>query len=450
MKKQNNNFEVNIIGAGLAGCEACYQLLKRGVKVNLYEMKPKKFTPAHKNSNFCELVCSNSLKSNDITTAGGLLKEEMRKLDSLVIGVADLVKVPAGSALAVDRELFSQNVTQKLKQFKNLTIYETEVESFDTSLPTIVASGPLTSEPLSKFLQQLFNQEYLYFFDAIAPIVSYDSIDFNSAFIADRYDKGTGDYINRPLNKEEYLQFYNALINAEIVQLKDFENSKVFEGCMPVEVLAKRGEDSLRYGPLKPVGLTDPKTGRYPYACVQLRRETNNLDMFNMVGFQTNLTFAEQKRVFSLIPALKNADFLRYGVMHRNTFINAPQIINEYYQTKQHPNIFIAGQLSGVEGYIESISSGLVCGINMFNYLNNLPLINFGCKTMIGALVNYIAHAEQKHFQPMGSNMGLVNAESVKIKDKKQKYTFLSNLALNELDKIIKQNNILGDCDGTI
>lgn len=442
MKLNNKMCEVNIIGAGLAGCEACYQLLKRGVKVNLFEMKPKKFSPAHKNTNFCELVCSNSLKSNDVSTAGGLLKQEMRELDSLVISVADECKVPAGSALAVDREKFSEQVTSRLKQFKNLTIFEQEVTKFDVTKPTIVATGPLTSEPLTKFLMQLFNQEYLYFFDAIAPIVSYDSIDFNSAFVADRYDKGTGDYINCPLNKEEYLAFYNELINAEIVKLKDFENSKVFEGCMPVEVLAKRGEDALRFGPLKPVGLTDPKTGRYPYAVVQLRRETVKNDMFNMVGFQTNLTFGEQKRVFSLIPALKNAEFLRYGVMHRNTFINAPKIINEFYQLKLVPNIFIAGQLSGVEGYIESISSGLVCGINMYNLINNLPLVNFGNKTMIGALVNYISNAPEKNFQPMSSNMGLINAEAVKIKDKKQKYTYLSNLALSELKDIKNKFNL--------
>lgn len=442
LMKLKNKIAVNIIGAGLAGCEACYQLLKRGVTVNLFEMKPNKFTPAHKNANFCELVCSNSLKSNDIATAGGLLKQEMRELDGFVIKIADECKVPAGSALAVDREKFSQSVTQKLKKFKNLNIVYGEIKHFDLSLPTIVATGPLTSEPLTKFLMELFNHEYLYFFDAIAPIVSYDSIDFNNAFVADRYNKGTGDYINCPLNKNEYIEFYNQLIKAEIVKLKDFENSKVFEGCMPVEVLAKRGEDALRFGPLKPVGLTDPKTGKYPYAVVQLRRETVNNDMFNMVGFQTNLTFSEQKRVFSLIPALKNAEFLRYGVMHRNTFINAPQIINEFYQLKTHPNIFIAGQLSGVEGYIESIASGLVCGINMFNFINNLPLVNFGNKTMIGALINFISSASSKHFQPMSSNMGLLNAEAVKIKDKKQKYTHLSNLALAELKQIINKFNI--------
>ena len=436
----SNQKTINVIGAGLAGSEACYQLLKLGYNVNLYEMKPNKFSPAHKNSNFAELVCSNSLKSNDVTSACGLLKEELRKLDSLVIAVADEVKVPAGSALAVDREKFSEIITQKLKEYKNLNVFNEEVVSLDLTVPTIVATGPLTSEGLVKSLQELFNQEYLYFFDAIAPIVSYDGIDFNSAFVADRYDKGTGDYINCPLNKEEYEVFYNALISAETVQLKVFENSKVFEGCMPVEVLAKRGVDALRFGPLKPVGLTDPKTGRYPYACVQLRRETNNLDMFNMVGFQTNLTFKEQERVFKLIPALKNAEFLRFGVMHRNTFINAPTVLNKFFQVKNQPNIFVAGQLSGVEGYVESIAGGMVCALNMHKYLSGEDLIDFTNQTMIGALQNYIATAPAKHFQPMGSNMGLLQSSGERIKDKKLKYKKLSDVALNKLDEIINQN----------
>ena len=434
--------EVNIIGAGLAGSEACYQLLKRGYKVNLFEMKPNKFSPAHKNPNFAELVCSNSLKSNDVTSACGLLKQELRMLDSLVIKVADKVSVPAGSALAVDRELFSQEITNCLKEFKNLNVVNTEVDSFDLTKPTIVATGPLTSDSLAQFLKSVFNDEYLYFFDAIAPIVGYDGIDFNSAFIADRYDKGTGDYINCPLNKEEYELFYNELVNAESVKLKDFENSKVFEGCMPVEVLAKRGVDALRFGPLKPVGLTDPKTGRYPYACVQLRRETNNLDMFNMVGFQTNLTFKEQERVFKLIPALKNAEFLRFGVMHRNTFINGPTVLNKHFQVKQYPNVFVAGQLSGVEGYVESIAGGLVCAINLDRFLNDLPMIDFTNHTMIGALSNYIESANPKHFQPMASNMGILIGVGEIIKDKKEKYKKLSDIALAKLSEIIKENSI--------
>ena len=434
--------EVNVIGAGLAGSEVCYQLLKRGYKVNLFEMKPVKFSPAHNNKNFAELVCSNSLKSNDVTSACGLLKEELRHLDSLVINIADSVKVPAGSALAVDRELFSQKITDKLKSFKNLNIIEGEVSSFDTTKPTIVATGPLTSDDLSKFLKNIFDDNYLYFFDAIAPIVDYDTIDFDNAFIADRYDKGTKDYINCPMNKEEYELFYNELVNAEIVHLHEFENSKVFEGCMPVEVLAKRGIDALRYGPLKPVGLTDPKTGRWPYACVQLRRETNNLDMFNMVGFQTNLTFKEQDRVFRLIPALKNVEFLRYGVMHRNTFINAPTILNRYYQVKKYNNIFVAGQLSGVEGYVESIASGLTCAINMDKFLNNQSLVDFTNYTMIGALSNYLETAEPKHFQPMASNMGILIGSTERIKDKKLKYKKLSDTALEKLDEIIKENHL--------
>lgn len=434
--------EVNIIGAGLAGSEACYQLLKRGYKVNLFEMKPKKFSPAHKNPKFAELVCSNSLKSNDVTSACGLLKQELRLLDSLVIKIADEVSVPAGSALAVDRELFSDKITTTLKSYKNLNIVNTEVENFDLTKPTIVATGPLTSDKLAQFLKTIFCDEYLYFFDAIAPIVSYDSIDFESAFIADRYGKGTGDYINCPLNKEEYEEFYNQLVNAESVKLKDFENSKVFEGCMPVEVLAKRGVDSLRFGPLKPVGLTDPKTGKYPYACVQLRRETNNLDLFNMVGFQTNLTFKEQERVFKLIPALKNAEFLRYGVMHRNTFINGPTVLNKHFQVKKYPNIFVAGQLSGVEGYVESIAGGLVCAINLDRFLNNLSLIDFTTSTMIGALSNYIESANSKHFQPMASNMGILNGVGERIKDKKEKYKKLSDIALNKISEIIKENSI--------
>lgn len=433
----NSKKVVNVIGAGLAGSEACFQLLKRGYTVNLYEMKPTKFSPAHKNSNFAELVCSNSLKSNDVTSACGLLKQELRMLNSLVISVADEVKVPSGQALSVDREQFSEKITQKIKSFKNLNLITEEVTSFDLNLPTIIATGPLTSNSLVEFLKTIFNSEYLYFFDAIAPIVTYSGIDFNNAFIADRYDKGTGDYVNCPLNKQEYEEFYNALISAETVKLKDFENSKVFEGCMPVEVLAKRGVDALRFGPLKPVGLTDPKTGRYPYACVQLRRETNNLDMFNMVGFQTNLTFKEQERVFKLIPALKNAEFLRYGVMHRNTFINAPTILNKFYQVKNYPNIFVAGQLSGVEGYVESIASGLTCALNIDKYLNNLPLIDFGCHTMIGALSNYIATANPKNFQPMGSNMGLLLGSDVRIKDKKEKYKKLSDTSLNKMSELI-------------
>lgn len=438
MTKKN---KVTIIGGGLAGCECAYQLLKRGVEVTLIEMKPIKFSEAHKNPNFAELVCSNSLKSNDPLTAGGLLKEELRLLDSLVIKCADKCSVPAGSALAVDREQFSALVTEELKKFKNLTIENREVTEININENLVIATGPLTSESLMKSLANLLGEEYLYFFDAIAPIVSYDSIDFDSAFVADRYDKGTGDYINCPMTKEEYEIFYNELINGEIVKLKDFENNKVFEGCMPVEVLAKRNIDSLRFGPLKPVGLTDPHTGRRPYAVVQLRKETNNNDLYNMVGFQTNLTYPEQKRIFSLIPALKNAEFYRFGTMHKNSFVNAPKLLKNYHLLN-NPNIFIAGQLSGVEGYIESIASGLNVGLNMWNYLNNKEDIVFDSCTMIGALNNYLSTASQENFQPMSSNMGLINIDLVRMKDKKEKNKLLSERALNMLKKTILDNNI--------
>lgn len=431
--------EVNVVGAGLAGCEASYQLLIRGYKVNLYEMKPKKFSPAHKNPNFAELVCSNSLKSEEINTSSGLLKSELTKLGSLLISVAKKTKVPAGGALAVDREEFSKSVTEELKNFDNLNIINEEFTKIDVSKPTIIATGPLTSEALCNELKNLLGDEYLYFFDAIAPIVNFNSINFDIAYFADRYGKGNGDYINLPMNKEEYLKFYNELINAETVKLKDFENTKVFEGCMPVEVMAKRGVDTLRYGMLKPVGLINPRTNKEDYAVVQLRRETNNNDLFNIVGFQTNLTYPEQKRVFRLIPGLENAEFYRYGVMHRNTFINAPKNINKFYQLKKYPNIFVAGQLSGVEGYIESISSGLMCGINMANYLENKPLIHFSNKTIIGALSEYISTANENNFQPMNSNFGIVAKINEKFKNKKDKNTKIAELSLKTIDEILKK-----------
>ncbi len=431
--------EVNVVGAGLAGCEASYQLLIRGYKVNLYEMKPKKFSPAHKNPNFAELVCSNSLKSEEINTSSGLLKSELSKLGSLLISVAKKTKVPAGGALAVDREEFSKSVTEELKNFDNLNIINEEFTKIDITKPTIIATGPLTSEALCNELKNLLGDEYLYFFDAIAPIVNFNSINFDIAYFADRYGKGNGDYINLPMNKEEYLKFYNELINAETVKLKDFENTKVFEGCMPVEVMAKRGVDTLRYGMLKPVGLINPRTNKEDYAVVQLRRETNNNDLFNIVGFQTNLTYPEQKRVFRLIPGLENAEFYRYGVMHRNTFINAPKNINKFYQLKKYPNIFVAGQLSGVEGYIESISSGLMCGINMANYLENKPLIHFSNKTIIGALSEYISTANENNFQPMNSNFGIVAKINDKFKNKKDKNTKIAELSLKTIDEILKK-----------
>jgi methylenetetrahydrofolate--tRNA-(uracil-5-)-methyltransferase len=425
---------VNVIGGGLAGCECAYQLAKRGIFVNIFEMKPK-FTPAHKNENLAELVCSNSLKSNDITTAGGLLKEELRQLDSLLIKVADETRVPAGNSLSVDRNLFSQKVTDYLSKMPNIKIIQQEITEIDTSVPTIIATGPLTSDSLSKEIVKLIGSDSLYFFDAIAPIVAYDSIDFNIAYIKDRYDKGNGDYINLPFTKEEYLNFYNELINGEIVNLKDFEKNKVYEGCMPIEVLAKRGEDSIRFGPLKPVGLKDPKTNKTPYAVVQLRKESFVNDYYNMVGFQTNLTYPEQKRIFSMIPGLQNAEFLRLGTMHKNTYINAPNILKETYQMIKYPNIFIAGQISGVEGYVESISSGLVAGINMYAYLNNLNEITFDKHTLIGALCKYIAN-KSGDFQPMSANMGLINYDLIKMKNKKDKNKILADNSLKLIDEL--------------
>ena len=431
---------VKIIGGGLAGCECAYQLAKRGVKVKLYDMKPK-FTPAHKNINLAELVCSNSLKSNDITTAGGLLKEELRHLDSLLIKIADQTRVPAGSSLSVDRELFSSKVTEYLKNLPNIEIIREEVDSIDVNEPTIIASGPLTSDVLAGKIIELVGQDELYFFDAIAPIVSYDSINFDIAYIKDRYDKGDGDYINCPFDKEQYLHFYNELINGEIVQLKDFEKNKVYEGCMPIEVLAKRGEDAIRFGPLKPVGLKDPKTDKTPYAVVQLRKETFGNEYYNIVGFQTNLTYPEQKRIFRLIPGLENAEFLRLGTMHKNTYIMSPKVLNECYQMRNYPNVFFAGQITGVEGYIESISSGLVAGINMYRFLNGYTKVVFDKHTIIGALSMYIAN-KSGSFEPMSANMGLINYEEFKIKDKKLKNQKLAEISLQKIDELKEEENL--------
>ena len=402
---------VKVIGAGLAGCEAAYQLAKRGFIVDLYEQKPTKFSHAHKNQNFAELVCSNSLKSNALTNACGLLKEELRLLDSLVIKTADKVKVPSGEALSVDRELFAKEITDKIKSMSNITIHNECVKEIDVNEPTIIATGPLTDGDLFGELQKYLGNDNCYFFDAIAPIVDKDSLDENCYFVANRYGKGDtdGDYINCPLTKEEYEVFYKELINAKSVELKDFENSKVFESCMPIEINAKRGYKTLLFGILKPKGLIDPKTNKMPYAVLQLRKESNLNNLYNLVGCQTNLLFGEQKRVFSLIPALKNAEYIRYGVMHRNCYINTPKHLNKFYQLKKYPNIFIAGQLSGVEGYVESISSGLYASINMAKYLENKTFVEFSRNTAIGSLGEYISTASEKNFQPMNSNWGIIN-----------------------------------------
>ena len=428
---------VNVIGAGLAGCEAAYQLAKRGIKVKLYEMKPKKFSPAHSDENLAEIVCSNSFKSNLKTNACGLLKEELRMLGSLLIHIADEVKVPAGQALAVDRELFSKRVTQEIEKIDNIEIIRKEVTNIDVDEYTIIATGPLTSDVLYKEIQNLIKEDSLHFYDAAAPIIEKDSIDMNIAFYGDRYGKGDSSYINLPMNEEEYKTFYNELINADVVTLHEFEKREIFEGCMPVEVMAKRGEDTLRYGPLKPVGFLDPRTEKRPYAIVQLRQDNSAKTLYNMVGFQTNLKYGEQKRVFSMIPGLKNAEFVKYGVMHRNTFINSTKLLDETYCMKNNEKIYFAGQITGVEGYVESIASGLVSAINLANKLNGKERLTFDRENMIGALSKYIS-TENDKFQPMNANFGILPPLEMKIKDKMERYEKMSERSINILREKIK------------
>lgn len=427
--------KVNVIGAGLAGCEAAWQLANRGIQVRLYEMKPQKYSPAHHSADFAELVCSNSLRSDQIFNAVGLLKEEMRRLGSLIMACADETRVPAGGALAVDREGFARLVTERIRAQENIEIVSGEVTKLDGNAYTIVASGPLTSDALAEEIARITGGEYLHFFDAAAPLVTKESIDMDRAFYAARYDRGTADYINCPMNKAEYLAFYNELITAETAELKEFENGKVFEGCMPVEVMAARGVDTLLFGPLKPVGIANPKTGKDDfYAVVQLRQDNAAASLYNIVGFQTHLKFGEQKRVFSMIPALKNAEFARYGVMHRNTFLNAPELLNKYYQLKSNPHIFFAGQITGVEGYVESASSGLLAGLNMARLLAGQEMLDFTRKTAIGALANYVADGTVKHFQPMNVNFGILEGLDERIKKKRERYEAISARALAHLE----------------
>ena len=428
---------VNVIGAGLAGCEAAYQLAKRGIKVKLYEMKPKKFSPAHSDENLAEILCSNSFKSNLKTNACGLLKEELRMLGSLLIRVADEVKVPAGQALAVDRELFSKKVTEEIEKNENIEIIRKEVTKINEDEYTIIATGPLTSDVLYEEIQKLIKEDSLHFYDAAAPIVEKDSINMNIAFYGDRYGKGDSSYINLPMNESEYKDFYNNLINAEVVTLHDFEKREIFEGCMPVEVMAKRGEDTLRYGPLKPVGFTDPRTGKRPYAIVQLRQDNAVGTLYNMVGFQTNLKYGEQKRVFSKIPGLENAEFVKYGVMHRNTFINSTKLLDETYCMKNKENIYFAGQITGVEGYVESIASGLVSAINLANKIQGKEKLIFDKENMIGALSKYIS-TENDKFQPMNANFGILPPLEKRIKDKMERYEKMSERSINILKEKIK------------
>ena len=411
--------KVIIVGAGMAGSEAAWQVAQRGIKVDLYEMRPEKSTPAHKTEKFAELVCSNSLRGAGLENAVGLLKEEMRQLNSIIMESADINRVPAGGALAVDREGFSQYITDKVKNHPNVTVINKEIETIpqEDDAITIIASGPLTSEVLAKSIGELTGQDYFYFYDAAAPLISKESIDMSKAYRASRYGKGTADYINCPMDKEEYEKFWNDLVNAEVVTLHDFEKKEIFEGCMPIEIMAKRGIDTLRFGPLKPVGFTDPRTGYRPYAIVQLRQDNTEGNLFNMVGFQTNLKFGEQKRVFSMIPGLENAEFAKYGVMHRNTFINSTKLLDRTYQLKKNKNIYFAGQITGVEGYVESISSGLVAGINAVKQLKQEEKIEFSEYTMIGALAQYISTPNEK-FQPMNANYGILpELEGKKISD---------------------------------
>ncbi len=475
-----------VIGGGLAGCEAAYQIAKRGIKVKLYEMKPKKFSPAHSNKDLAEIVCSNSLKSNLLTNACGLLKEELRRLDSLLIKCADETAVPAGQALAVDREKFSKLVTEKIEENPNIEVIHEEYTNVgndalvvpqpkrntqENDAITIIATGPLTSDNLSEEIKKLTGEDKLYFYDAAAPIIEKDSIDMSIAFWGDRYSqekkkdetieewkerlkKEEKNYINLPMNKDEYENFVNELVNAEVVELHEFEKREIFEGCMPIEIMAKRGIDTLRFGPLKPVGFDDPRTGKRPYAVVQLRQDNSEGTIFNMVGFQTNLKFGEQKRVFKMISGLENAEFSKYGVMHRNTYINSTKLLDKTYHLKQNKNIFFAGQITGVEGYVESISSGLVAGINAANLFKNklavveaddsvrplqtqtLPLqenknesIIFPPTTVIGALAKYISTPNEK-FQPMNANFGILPPLEEKIKDKKQRYQKMAERSL--------------------
>ncbi|MDD6214650.1 MAG: methylenetetrahydrofolate--tRNA-(uracil(54)-C(5))-methyltransferase (FADH(2)-oxidizing) TrmFO [Firmicutes bacterium] len=423
---------VKVIGAGLAGCEATWQLVRQGIEVELCEMKPQKYSPAHHSEGFCELVCSNSLKADRIENACGLLKEEMRLFDSVIMQAADVARVPAGGALAVDRDVFSDYVTKMIKSNPLVTVKTGEVSKIDTDEYTIVATGPLTSKSLSKEIAKLTGSEGLYFYDAAAPIVSKDSINMERVFYGARYGRGTADYINCPMTRDEYSAFYNELINAETTTLKEFENKKVFEGCMPVEVMAKRGERTLLFGPLKPVGLINPQTGKDDfYAVVQLRQDNKEASLYNLVGFQTNLKWGEQKRVFSKISGLENAEFVRYGVMHRNTYIDAPRVINRFYQMKKYPKVFFAGQITGVEGYVESASSGVLAGYNMARMMLGKTMTEPSSKTAIGALPLYISNESIEKLQPMNANFGIIDSLEKRVRNKQERYRIIAENALD-------------------
>lgn len=425
-----NNKSVTIIGAGLAGSEAAWQCAKRGIHVDLYEMRPIKYPPAFSTDGFAELVCSNSLRSNSLNNAVGIMKEEMRKFDSLIMRAADMTQVPAGSALAVDRHQFSQYITEQLKEHPNVTVHTEEITMIPKG-PAIIASGPLTSEMLAKEIQKFTGESPFHFFDAAAPIIEKDSIDFSKAYFKSRYDKGEASYINCAMNQEQFDRFYDALIHAQCAHLHDFEEI-YFEGCMPVEEMARRGKQTLLFGPLKPVGLE--KNGEHPVAVVQLRQDNVAGSLYNIVGFQTHLTWPEQKRVFSLIPGLENAVITRYGVMHRNSYLDSPKVLQETYQTKQRADLFFAGQMTGVEGYVESAASGLIAGINMSRYLEGKECIKFGNTCVMGSQAYYITHCDSNHFQPMNANFGIMYAkERYKKRERKEK---LATQALARIEEI--------------
>ncbi|MBR8700630.1 MULTISPECIES: methylenetetrahydrofolate--tRNA-(uracil(54)-C(5))-methyltransferase (FADH(2)-oxidizing) TrmFO [unclassified Fusobacterium] len=427
------NKEVIVVGAGLAGSEAAYQLAKRGIKVKLYEMKSKKKTEAHKSEYFGELVCSNSLGADNLANASGLMKEELRRLDSLLVRIADKHRVPAGQALAVDREGFASEITETLKSMENIEIIEEELTEIPKDKIVLIASGPLTSKDLSDKIGELTHSGYLYFYDAAAPIVTADSINMDIAYRQSRYGKGDGEYINCPMNKEEYYNFYNALINAERVPLKAFEEEKIFDACMPVERIAMTGERTLVFGPLKPKGLINPKTDKMDYAVVQLRQDDKDGKLYNIVGFQTNLKWGEQKKVFTMIPGLENAEFVRYGVMHRNTFINSTKLLDETLKLKGNDNVYFGGQITGSEGYVSSIATGMMAAINIAHRLEGKEPFILDDRSAIGAMVKYITE-EKKNFQPMGPNFGIIRSLDVKIRDKKERYNEVSKIALAYLD----------------
>ena len=431
---RGNVMTVDVIGAGLAGCECALQLAKFGIKVRLIEMKPHKMSAAHSNKNFAELVCSNSLKSNDIYSASGLLKQELRSFDSILIGVADEVAVPAGGALAVDRTEFSKRITEKIQNNDNIEVISKTENKISSNNICVVATGPLTDEALLDEIKILCGNEFLYFFDAASPIVTFDSIDKENSFISSRYGKGTDDYINCPLDEKQFELFWNELINAKVAEIKDFEKKFVFESCIPIEIMANRGKDTIRFGPMKPVGLTEPKTLKRPYAVLQLRKENTEGTLYNLVGFQTHLTFSEQKRVFSLIPALKNAEFVRYGVMHKNTFINAPKLLNESFNLKTNSKIYFAGQISGVEGYVESIMSGLMVALDIVSKIYKYTPIGFSKKTLMGALSSYISNSSSSDFQPMNANFGILEPLDKNEKNKELKKQLLAERALREAE----------------